>query len=900
MLCKAFFVLEKYEKEMKKLQKAQKMIRKSVSFALAVILTFVMSVTTVLADTDYSRLERLTQPSYQYTFVKDELAVVNFQPKWGDKKTNVNSMIEYIEEAHKKGTKIILFPEMCVTGYASSSNEESEIYQMPIKNAEDLDGPTQKTIAALSDKYDMWVIYGGTQKVYNDNKTVDTKHAYNSAFACSPEGKVTAYQKITPVEGAWCKAGTTPVLLDAGKYGKIGLSICYDTYATPELGRYYAAKGANILLNPTATSRSYRSDNDKGWEWYYKNRLESGASREGYTILSSNLVGKDGPNENYNFPGGSIILKAVFNGPTYYAGTTDTEVKANEKADILTGKEGLLTNMEKITCATGSTCSNKDFNPEMYATLYKRLATKKANGASLSYSSKVTDGPKAAVVNMAGVWGDKETNINNMKKYVEEAAAQDVDILVFPETVLTGYEYQKPKDGEDAMQVKLAELIPGPTTKKFSELAQKYDMYIIFGMTEKDKSGPIYENGVEKVYNSAAICMPDGTIDSYRKIHRAGAEDQWSVPGENPKMFETKWGKVGIDICRDGHFYPELGRYYAAMGCTLFIHPTATTGNPWYRETRIGSYTDRDGMAAITCNLLGPDGTLQSDGTYSGGIFNSTSLIITKQQHGFNTETGSAIDLNGTGSESEGYEERKTSPEGLEVATMNLNGCGFRISNFNPDLFSRMYDDLAKDYRAGYTSLYSESINQPETIDLSENKTVNTVTVTFKGTSEKTVKVMKNVKTGTKLPAWSKAQYKAAGKKGYIFAGWTYNGKVITTVPSVKEKVTLTAKFVKLSVGQAKSLSVKGKSGKGVGFVATSQKYTKTDGSRRGFTYRYATNSKMKNAKTNTTGIAKNVYTKTGLKKGNKYYIQVRYYYYDSTNQRVYGAYSKAKSVKAY
>lgn len=65
---------------MKKLQKAQKMIRKSVSFALAVILTFVMSVTTVLADTDYSRLERLTQPSYQYTFVKDELAVVNSNP----------------------------------------------------------------------------------------------------------------------------------------------------------------------------------------------------------------------------------------------------------------------------------------------------------------------------------------------------------------------------------------------------------------------------------------------------------------------------------------------------------------------------------------------------------------------------------------------------------------------------------------------------------------------------------------------------------------------------------------------------------------------------------------------------------------------------------------------------
>ena len=47
-----------------------------------------------------------------------------------------------------------------------------------------------------------------------------------------------------------------------------------------------------------------------------------------------------------------------------------------------------------------------------------------------------------------------------------------------------------------------------------------------------------------------------------------------------------------VNICRDGHFYPELGRYYAASGAELLIHPTATGGNPWYRETRIGSYTE--------------------------------------------------------------------------------------------------------------------------------------------------------------------------------------------------------------------------------------------------------------------------------------------------------------------
>ena len=124
-------------------------------------------------------------------------------------------------------------------------------------------------------------------------------------------------------------------------------------------------------------------------------------------------------------------------------------------------------------------------------------------------------------------------------------------------------------------------------------------------------------DGVRKVYNSAAIAFPDGHADSYQKMHRAGSEETaWSLPGSTPVMFEMpEWTgsdgkplKAGIDICRDGHFYPELGRYYAASGVELFLHPTATTGNAWYRESRMGSYTDRDGLAVITDNVWGPDG----------------------------------------------------------------------------------------------------------------------------------------------------------------------------------------------------------------------------------------------------------------------------------------------------
>ena len=680
---------------------------------LAITIAVTLAVSSLVITTSAATGEQNTTKTIQ----PGELAVVNFSPVWGDKEANKESILSYMKEADEQGVQMILFPEMCLTGYASSSDPNSEIYKMAVNEAETTTSPITQEIASYADEYDMWVFFGTSEKIPGDEE-----HAYNSEFACSPDGTVTAYQKITPVEGSWCTPGDTPVMVNT-QWGKIGISICYDTYATPELERYYAAQGCSIVLNPTATSRSYTDvdgDNirdDQGWEWYYKNRLESLTSREGILVASANLVGGDGPirqdgSSTYNFPGGSVILS----GQTYYAGTTGNN-------DIITATEGMLTNSQSINLSwmPSSTCKvSSDFHPDYYAKWYKELADKQAAGETLRYSSNVTDGPIAAVANVSAKWGDKDANIQMMIGYIEEAAQNNVDILVFPETVLTGYSCEDPEtdgiEGDQYMQVALAETIPGPSTNIIAEYAKKYNMYIVFGMPQKMDT-PMYEElfgeMVEKVYNSAAICKPDGTVDSYQKMHRAGIESYWSVCGDTPYMLETQWGKIGVDICRDGHFYPELGRYYAAMGCTMLIHPTATTGNPWYRETRIGSYTDRDGMAAITCNLLGPDGIYNEEtGNYSGGEFASTSLIITKYHNqdgttGFNPVTGSAIDLNGTGSESEGFDERGTSPEGLEIAKMNLSGCGFQITNFNPLLFAKMYDQLAVENIPGYESIFS-------------------------------------------------------------------------------------------------------------------------------------------------------------------------------------------------
>lgn len=218
---------------------------------------------------------------------------------------------------------------------------------------------------------------------------------------------------------------------------------------------------------------------------------------------------------------------------------------------------------------------------------------------------------------------------------------------------------------------------------------------------------------------------------------------------------------------------------------------------------------------------------------------------------------------------------------------------GDKIVTINKNYFSQFAvgkQHLTFDFDEG-----SDPICEVDIIKSSKN-----TNLILKGYKGKSITTLSNRTAGSKLPGWNKKSYKAAGRKGYEFVGWTYNEKTVTTVPDDRLNVTLTAKFSKLSVGRASALSVKGKSGKGVGFTAKSKTYTKADGTRRAFRFRYSRSSSMKNAAYKTTGLGKNVYTKTGLKKNARYYVQVRYYYYDSTNQKVYGAYSKSTSVKAY
>lgn len=160
----------------------------------------------------------------------------------------------------------------------------------------------------------------------------------------------------------------------------------------------------------------------------------------------------------------------------------------------------------------------------------------------------------------------KKENLAEMERYIRLAAERNVDLLLFPEMCLTGYDMYIDESVSQSDKVMCAETLSGPSVKRIEALSKQYGMYIVFGMPQQD--GFI-------LYNSAVVTGPDGLIDSYRKIHPFGPELNWCEKGDTPFSFDTPWGKIGIGICYDTYQFPEIMRYHVYNGCRLYLNPTA-------------------------------------------------------------------------------------------------------------------------------------------------------------------------------------------------------------------------------------------------------------------------------------------------------------------------------------
>jgi len=209
-------------------------------------------------------------------------------------------------------------------------------------------------------------------------------------------------------------------------------------------------------------------------------------------------------------------------------------------------------------------------------------------------------------------------NLKKTLSLVEKAARQGAKIICTQELFRSQYFCQS----EDHGNFKLAETIPGPSTKAFQTLAKKHRVVIIGSLFEKRASG-LY-------HNTAVIIDADGKLlGVYRKMHIPDDplfyEKFYFTPGDTGfRAWPTRYGKIGVLICWD-QWYPEAARLTAMAGAEILFYPTAIGWHPQekkeYGATQHGawetiqrSHAVANGCYVAAINRVGTEAPVGGDG----------------------------------------------------------------------------------------------------------------------------------------------------------------------------------------------------------------------------------------------------------------------------------------------
>jgi predicted amidohydrolase len=145
--------------------------------------------------------------------------------------------------------ELLIYPELYLCGLNGRA-EERDAHMAEV--AEPLDGPRMRRLREIAADVGRWLVPGSVYERSGDA-------VYNTTVLLSPQGELTAsYRKIFP----WrpyevCRPGDRFVTADLPGRGRVGLSICYDTWF-PEVARHLAWMGAEVILAPTLTPTSDR------------------------------------------------------------------------------------------------------------------------------------------------------------------------------------------------------------------------------------------------------------------------------------------------------------------------------------------------------------------------------------------------------------------------------------------------------------------------------------------------------------------------------------------------------------------------------------------------------------------------------------------------------------------
>ena len=156
-------------------------------------------------------------------------------PIFGKKDKNVDNTVALIK---KLDANLIVLPELFNTGYQFISKSET------LSLAEKIpEGETIRALIDIAKEKKLFIVAGIAER--------EDKHCYNSAVLVGHNGFIGCYRKLHLFrdEKKWFEPGSKgPGVFDIGN-AKVGMMICFDWFF-PEVARYLALKGADIICHP--------------------------------------------------------------------------------------------------------------------------------------------------------------------------------------------------------------------------------------------------------------------------------------------------------------------------------------------------------------------------------------------------------------------------------------------------------------------------------------------------------------------------------------------------------------------------------------------------------------------------------------------------------------------------
>lgn len=173
---------------------------------------------------------------------------------------------------------------------------------------------------------------------------------------------------------------------------------------------------------------------------------------------------------------------------------------------------------------------------------------------------------KAGTVQFNHRSGDKQYNMDVIRSFVAEAAAEHVQLLTFPEMCVTGYWHVV--GAERDLIADLAEAVPaGPTTTELLRLSRETGIIIGAGLLEEADG---------EFFNSYVVAEPDGSSHVHRKIH--AFENKNISSGGGYTVFDSTLGvRLGVLICYDNNIIENV-RATALLGADILLAPHQTGG----------------------------------------------------------------------------------------------------------------------------------------------------------------------------------------------------------------------------------------------------------------------------------------------------------------------------------